>query len=258
MVTVIGRSKPLVTVITATTGAKTLKQAIESVKDQTYPYIQHLIVVDGQEHLSKVKFIKDKDNLIVLPYPTGTNNYNGHRIYGGSTFFSEGLFLSYLDEDNWFDPYHIESLVDCIDANTEKWAYSLRKIVSQSGEFICNDDCENLGRWKSVLDDHFVDVNSFLLPKLIALQLTPLWYRRARHPDDLPEVDRIISHSLFNVNSHLEYNTNYSYSVNYRVGSRIDSVKAQFFQNGNMKMLEKYKGKLPWKGITILLDTSIK
>jgi hypothetical protein len=25
-----------------------------------------------------------------------------------------------------------------------------------------------------------------------------------------------------------------------------------------MKMLEKYKGKLPWKGITILLDTSIK
>ena len=40
--------KPLVTVITPTTGAPYLRQAIDSVKNQTYDNIQHLVVVDGQ------------------------------------------------------------------------------------------------------------------------------------------------------------------------------------------------------------------
>ena len=39
---------PLVTIITATTGAETLKKTIESVQNQTYQNIQHLIVVDGE------------------------------------------------------------------------------------------------------------------------------------------------------------------------------------------------------------------
>ena len=40
--------KPLVTVVTPTTGAPYLRQAIESVKNQTYDNIQHLVFIDGQ------------------------------------------------------------------------------------------------------------------------------------------------------------------------------------------------------------------
>ena len=236
--------KPLVTIITATTGSQLLQQNLSSIKDQTYKNIQHLVVVDGAQHKDKAtRFITNQD-VIFLPYATGIEQYNGHRIYGGCTYFARGDFITYLDEDNWADPEHIESLVNSINADKNRWAYSLRKIVDQSGKFICNDDCENLGKWKSILNDNFVDVNCYFFPRNIALQLTPLWYRRARHPDDQPEVDRIISHTLFS--NEIECETNGLYSVNYRAGNRADSVQLDFFINGNQIAYKAYNG-YPWR-----------
>ena len=40
-------TKPLVTIITATTGNELVRQNIDSVLNQTYDNIQHLVVVDG-------------------------------------------------------------------------------------------------------------------------------------------------------------------------------------------------------------------
>ena len=66
---------PLITIITATTGAETLKKTIESVQNQTYENIQHLIVVDGEgdrkENSYKIinKFNKNKISILILPYP---------------------------------------------------------------------------------------------------------------------------------------------------------------------------------------------
>lgn len=236
--------KPLVTIITATTGSQLLQQNLSSIEEQTYKNIQHLVVVDGKQHKNKAKRFITNQDVIVLPYATGTEQYNGHRIYGGCTYFARGDFITYLDEDNWADPEHIESLVNSINADKNKWAYSLRKIVDQSGKFICNDDCENLGKWKSILNDNFVDVNCYFFPRNIALQLSPLWYRRARHPDDQPEVDRIISHTLFN--NELECETNGVYSVNYRAGNRADSVQLDFFIRGN-KLSHNYYNGFPWR-----------
>ena len=45
------------------------------------------------------------------------------------------------------------------------------------------------------------------------------------------------------------FDTTYEYSLNYRVGNREDSVKKEFFLNGNQSMIEKYNGKLPWKKV---------
>ena len=84
--------KPLVTVITPTTGAPYLKQAIRSVASQTYTNIQHLVVVDGEhEEADNIIFeckseINGSDiDAIYLPYATGIDRYNGHRIYGAMT-----------------------------------------------------------------------------------------------------------------------------------------------------------------------------
>lgn len=238
-------NRPLVTVITATTGSDLLEQNIQSIAQQTYSNLQHLVVVDGETHYKKAsKNLLASNDIIVLPYATGTDQYNGHRIYGGCTYFAKGQFITYLDEDNWVEKNHIESLIECIEGDINKWAYSLRKIVDFSGNFICNDDCENLGKWKSVLNDNFVDVNCYLFPRTIALQLSPLWFRRARHPDDQPEVDRIISQTLFS--SDIECETNGKYTVNYRAGNRADSVNAYFFIEGN-KIMKKHYDKFPWR-----------
>ena len=235
---------PLVTIITATTGSDYLAKNIQSVKEQSYTNIQHLVVVDGQERLDNAKrFFHDDLDVINLPYATGIEQYNGHRIYGGCTYFAKGDYIIYLDEDNWLDPEHVEELVEV--SSLDAWSYSLRKIVDSDGNYICNDDCESLGDWESILNDYFVDVNCFFIPRKIALQLTPIWYRRARHPNEQPEVDRLLTFVL----RQNKIKTNYSgkYTVNYRAGNRADSVQAQFFINGNKAMMQKYNGNLPWR-----------
>ena len=235
---------PLVTVITATTGSDYLARNIQSIREQSYQNVQHLVVVDGHERLDNAKrFFHDDLDVITLPYPTGIEQYNGHRIYGGCTYFAKGDYIIYLDEDNWLDYNHIAELVNV--SSDDTWSYSLRKIVDSDGKYICNDDCESLGDWESIINDYFVDVNCFFFPRKIALQLTPLWYRRARHPNDQPEVDRLLTFVLRQ--NKIKSNNTGKYTVNYRAGNRTDSVQAQFFINGNINMIKKYNGILPWR-----------
>jgi glycosyltransferase involved in cell wall biosynthesis len=235
---------PLVTVITPTTGAPYLRQAIESVKSQTYDNVQHLVVVDGP-HATAGIILQDYPgtDIIKLPYATGTDRYNGHRIYGASIYLAKGDYVCFLDEDNWFEPNHIESLMEVIKQNNA-WAFSLRKIVDKDGNYVCNDDCESLGKWESCIGDYFVDVGCYFLPKNIALQLSPLWYRKAREPG-VPEVDRILTHVLRE--NKLTCNTNKEYTLNYRTGNTQLSVQKEFFLHGNEQMLNKYNGELPWQ-----------
>jgi len=232
----------MVTVITPTTGAPYLRQAIESVKNQTYDNIQHLVVNDGQPKGRVIAREYPHIDLIDLPYPTGLDRFNGHRIYGASVYLAKGDLVCFLDEDNYFDPNHIESLVKVMEKPND-WAFSLRKIVDKDNNYVCNDDCESLGKWESCIGDFFVDVGCFFLPKLTAIQLSPIWYRKAREPG-VPEVDRMLTHVLRNNN--LKFDTNGEYTLNYRTGNTQLSVQSEFFLQGNKKMLEKYNGDLPW------------
>jgi glycosyltransferase involved in cell wall biosynthesis len=239
-------NNPLVTIITPTTGTKHLEQCVDSVANQTYKNIQHLIVVDGKEHRKKAEQqIRSDADVLVLPYNTGHDQYNGHRIYGASTFLAKGAYYIFLDEDNWLEPNHVESLVNSIDNNG--WAYTLRKIVDTEGNYICNDDCESLGNWQSILNDYFVDVNCYMVRRDVALNFAPGWYRRARHPQEQPEVDRLLSGWLRQNN--FKANCTGDYTVNYRVASRADSVTGEFFLKGNEYMKQRLNGEFPWRKI---------
>lgn len=241
---------PLVTVITATTATDQLNDALKSIDRQTYKNIQHLVVVDGFDKFgvraTQLMEGATRSIAFALPHNTGYDQYNGHRIYGGMSYIAEGEYLCFLDQDNWYEDNHIESMVDVIKAGND-WAYSLRKIVSQEGTYICNDDCESLGKWKSVLNDNFVDVNCFMIPKVAAIGFSPYWYRRARHPQEQPEVDRCLS--AFMMQHHPKYDTNGQYTVNYRVASRADSVQDVFFIKGNEVMKHRMSGEYPWRKI---------
>lgn len=241
-------TKPLVTVITPTTGNNFLYDALRSVEKQTYSNIQHLVVIDGANRRSEAELLLRgaKVTKIQLPYATGIEQYNGHRIYGAMTFIANGDYICFLDEDNWYSDTHVEELVDAVLGGTGSWAYSLRQIRDQKGEFVCYDDCESLGVHPSVLGDKFVDVGCFFLPKHLALMLAPVWYRRARHPQEQPEVDRAISHILMEQMKVPAVGTG-RYTLNYRVASRPDSVTGEFFLRGNEVMKERLKGERPWQ-----------
>jgi glycosyltransferase involved in cell wall biosynthesis len=238
-----------VTIITPTTGTKYLDDCLSSVSNQTHKNLQHFVVIDGPEYKDKALAVlnnyKDK-TVLTLPENTGAGGYNGHRIYGSIPYLVNSDYVMFLDEDNWLEPDHVESLVNVIQEGND-WAFSLRKIYDGDGNFVCNDDCENLGLWPTCISDQefFVDVGAYFLPTTIAIQISPLWYRRARHPDEQPEVDRIIMRILLQYG--FTYNTNGKYTLNYRVGNRSDSVQKEFFLWGNEKMKQKYPDGFPWR-----------
>lgn len=248
-------SIPLVTVITATTGNRLLEKCIKSVRKQTWGNIQHLITIDGPERsaaaysimgeLSTYKAEGYTLDVIDLPYSIGKDRWNGHRIYGAGTFISDGDYLIFLDDDNSLAPDHIETCMRTIQAGND-WCYSFRKIVDNQHNFICEDNCESLGKWPSILhpEDYFVDVNCYFIPRGLAITMVPVWYCRFREPRQ-PEIDRKMAHILRQIGP--KYDTTYNYSVNYAVGNSGLSVTAPFFENGNAEMLRRYNGVLPWK-----------
>ena len=236
---------PLVTVVTPTTGDIRVLRAIESVAAQTHKPIQHLVVIDNPDVPSEIKAAIRRYNVdvIELPYATGTDRFNGHRIYGASTFLGNGDFFCFLDEDNWFDVDHVASLVEVISLGF-LWAFSFRKIVDREGNFICNDDCESLGKWPSVISerDYHIDTSCYFLPQTIAVQSSPIWFRRARQ---LHSADRALVSFLRSRN--LDYNTSSRYSLNYSIGNTAFSARKEFFLAGNDRMMQKFHGNLPWK-----------
>lgn len=237
---------PLVTVVTPTTGNACVLRAIESVANQSYKNVQHLIVIDKPDAPADTKAAirQCKVDVIELPYATGKDRFLGHRIIGASAFIGKGDFFCYLDEDNWFDTDHIAALLDVIRRGFA-WAYSLRKIVDPDGNYICNDDCESLGKWPSIVNpqDYLIDTNCYFLPRMAAVVSSPVWYRRFREPNTM-DADRAMVQFLRAQNAN--YNSSYRYSVNYRVENTAQSVRRDFFLNGNKKMLEQFQGKLPW------------
>jgi hypothetical protein len=104
-----------------------------------------------------------------------------------------------------------------------------------------------LGKYKSVLNDHFVDVSCFLVRRELAVNIAPIWHRQARPPNGVMEVDRALTAVLMHEQNKLKFDSNNDYTVKYRVGSTGISVQADFFINGNAEMLKRYAGKLPWK-----------
>lgn len=236
-----------VAIVTPTIGTKYLKENLESVSKQTYKNIKHVVVADGPQYESEVgKIVQNFDDKVLfnLPENTGANGYNGHRVYAAIPYLIDADYFIFLDEDNWLDENHVQSLVDR--AKDCDWAFSLRKIVDKDSNYICNDDCESLGLWPTCLSDneYFVDVGCYFLPKKIAIQTAPIWYRRARHPDEQPEVDRLLIQVL-RMNK-LSYKTTGDYTLNYRVGNRVDSVQSAFFLSGNEHMRKKYGSVFPW------------
>ncbi|WP_076998181.1 glycosyltransferase family A protein [Variovorax sp. KK3] len=247
---------PLVTIVTAHAGNPLLQRCVESVRNQDYDNIQHLVVADGPATWAHARAVlnavgkvdndidRHRVDLIELPYSIGKDRWNGHRIYGAGTYIADGDYLVFLDDDNSLEPGHVrQCLATC--AAGHAWAYSLRNIVDAQHRFLCRDDCESLGKWPSVLhpSDLFIDVNCYFLPKLLAVQVSPLWYRKFREPGQ-PEVDRVIAHALRQLAP--SYDCTYEYSVNYLVGSTPLSVQPDFFIRGNAEMLRRFDGRLPW------------
>jgi glycosyltransferase involved in cell wall biosynthesis len=116
--------------------------------------------------------------------------------------------ICYLDDDNWYEPDHIESLVEMIEKHDLGWAYSYRKIVDNEGNFICEDNCESLGMQLNSANHYLVDNSCYAVRTNVARRHSHAWY--------IPVVsDRSFQAELMRAG--LSVGTTGKHSVNYRL-----------------------------------------
>jgi hypothetical protein len=86
-------------------------------------------------------------------------------------------YIMFLDEDNWYEPNHISSMVEALEKNNWDWCYSLRRVVDKEGNFLFNDECDSLGEEPSWEHDvKFVDMNCYLFKNCVISQIAHVMF----------------------------------------------------------------------------------
>jgi len=231
-------------IIIPTTGAAVVRQAIQSCLAQTHDDIQVVVVVDGAQHEADydrgVQGIDDARLLrVVLPENVGANDYYGHRIYGGFSHLVNAHYVLFLDQDNFFEPEHVASLVAEIEKGGLDWAYALRKVVDAQGQFVARDDSESLGQWPSLGGYKLIDTNCYCLKLQTAIAVAVAWFGTWGQ-------DRRVAEAL--MQNFPRFACTGFYTVNYRL--KADSKGPEFFIKGGERMRLEHPGGLPWARAT--------
>jgi glycosyltransferase involved in cell wall biosynthesis len=232
-----------VTVITPTIGSPKLQDAIDSVQRQTYGFVEHLAVIDGAKYFDEVMLnsqARSCTKYTTAPENTGANGFYGHRIYAAYPHLINSDYIFFLDEDNWYDPNHVESLVKVLEQDNNQFAYSLRTIYDQDKNYITNDNCESLGKWpiRTSTDKFLIDTSSYAFKREFLIKCCHIWHFGWGGDRNFYGAVREVSHD-----------TNGEYTLNYRLDGNDGSVKPDFFLQGNEETQAIYKGQYPWQKI---------
>jgi glycosyltransferase involved in cell wall biosynthesis len=230
-----------VAVVTPTIASEHLKKCIDSVDKQTYEDIVHYIFIDGCQYEPKAREIlvgSSKTRMIELEENVGKGWY-GHRVYAACSFLVNADVICYLDEDNFLEPNHIETVVKKLQEGND-WVYSLRNIHDKEGKFLCEDNCESLGKWPVYFNPevHHIDTSCFAVRRDVAIHVGQHWYGKWG-------ADRQFFGALKKYFS--KYDCTNQYTTNYRLDGNENSVNEKFFTEGNKINNEKHQGNFPWK-----------
>lgn len=243
------RIEKSVAVITPSIALPYLRQCIDSVTNQTYKNLKHIIVADGPEYLGAVKGkaklgLDDFASITCTPENTGRGGYYGHRIYAAYPHLIEADYIAFLDEDNWYEPNHIESLVEKLEKNNHDWVYSLRNVYSNE-QFLAADCCEAIGKWPIYFwppdnPQHLVDTSTYLFKRDFLINVCQHWNFGWGG-------DRRFYQIISKLMGHTNYDTTGLHTLNYRVDiNKAYGGDFSFFDRGNKVVLERYGGKYPW------------
>lgn len=246
--------KPAV-VITPSLGKDCLKKAIDSVLKQTYSNLHHLIVADGQEYYNIIKdmvknnyFHQNDLNKITIscaPFNTGkglgnTQGFYGHRIYAGYSHLVNHDYVLFLDDDNWWESNHVQSLVDLCEEKELNFTHSLRKVYTND-KYLADDCCEAIGRWPVVWfgNQYLVDTSSYCFNRDWLKLVAHIWHWSWGG-------DRRF---FMSIKDHARYETTGLHTLNYNLPNMDQAYGGDLniFERGNKDMLEKFGGKYPWQ-----------
>lgn len=232
------------TIIITTIGDPALAQAVQAALNQDHPNTKVWVVTNGKEHEHRVTSILAAFNdprlsSWTVPENIGYEMLFGCRILAASCYLVDSDYLLFLNNDDWMDTNHVSSLIAAIETNRWDWGYSLRKIMDKDGTYLCNDDCESLGKWPAFNGQgvHHVDLSCFCIKKESAPSVAHSLYYRQYH-------DRTLLACLRQ--QYPNFGTSGLYTLNYRLGGNPASVQRDFFEVGNQVMASRYPCGFPW------------
>jgi len=233
-------------VITVTKGRASLEKTLSSVQYQSYP-CTHYILCDGDDESSLAQFYDMSQDYSQYKARWcywgntigGGNGWLGQRwIAAAPQLITEDVTFC-CNDDDWFDTHHVRSIMAKINAGYD-WAYSLRKIYDQDGNYLFDDNCEALGElhhaW-NIEGHHFVDSCMFGMKTELLKQISHVVNQQGVAVDrHFYAAARQIFPNFTSTNKH---------TFNFRLGGGC-GVQQEFFEKGNDWMLKKFDNKLPW------------
>ena len=227
-----------VAVVTSTRGRKTITKANDSITGQTYP-ATHYVFAHGQDCWDDVtENMKGRDAQIVyLPRANGGGGYGMAPVFAMAGYCVTEDVVMFLDDDNWYEPDHVESLVSMIKEHDLGWAYSLRKIVDHNGDLICDDNCESLGCQPNATGHYLVDNSCYAVRTDVLRRHGHAWY--------VPIVsDRSFQAEL--MKARIKCGTTGKHSVNYRLSlDGTGGMSKETFIGNNNFMSQRFTD-YPW------------
>ena len=236
-----------VAVITATRCQDELADAINSVAGQTYKNIKHYVVGDGA--VSEATFqlcalANQLPNQYWIYWPTAIKRplINASRIYAAVPSLINEDIIILLNEDDWFAPNHVETLVGALEKNHWDWAFSHRNIYDKEGNFLCEDKCESLGEDHDVwnLPGHrFVETCSIAMRTDCFVTCAPVF----NWPSAVN--DRVFYDHAKQL--YPNFGGTKLPTMCFRLGGNPHSVTIDYFKQGNAAMKAKYGDIMPWE-----------
>ena len=131
-----------------------LATAINSLLNQTYAFVEIIVVDDNDDETYR----KDSYNVLKpyieehkIVYISQNKNMGGCKTRNTGAFIAKGEFLTFLDDDDFYEPTKIEKQVRFLENNPHLDACACSMFrVDENGKFIVSD--ENYPRGKNLKD----------------------------------------------------------------------------------------------------------
>lgn len=132
-----------------------IERAIQSILMQTYKDIEIIVVDDNDSNTEERKMLEKKmekySNNKKIIYIQHKNNKNGAAARNTGIKIAHGEYITFLDDDDYFLPNRIETMVNTLNANNDfDCAYS-STIITKSKKIIGYNRAEKSGNMKKQL-----------------------------------------------------------------------------------------------------------
>lgn len=155
--------KKLVSIIVRTCNRPhILRETLESIRKQTYPYIQVVIAEDGANTAQKMLEEEFADMNICYAC---TGERKGRTVVGNLALsMATGTYLNFLDDDDLFFPEHVERLVHALEGAEEKAAYSIayESVVVYDEKCRCYKEKKRKIRFRQPFNRTFLTFNNYI------------------------------------------------------------------------------------------------